>query len=392
MKKQLLFLIALVTFVTANAASPFTFSDSKYYKLDETTKTATLSNAAGTASPPKQNSLPATVIIPDAIEKDGETYTVTGISDGYFRTKQQYTKEIILPSTLKSIGSSCFLGLTSLTGIDLPDGLESIGKQAFNNLSNLTGTLNVPASVKSVGNKAFAGTGFSEVVINSPDTWDAGQEDASWFYGCPNLANVSIPSTWTLIPRGTFQNCTKLTEIALPENLETIGRSAFAGSALTEVTIPASVTSIANYAFSSSALKSVNIQGDDNPLSIGMGAFNTASPLEEVRISRRTPPAYVDYDRDEQSVESSESLKTDASTEIYLDNAAKDQIDAYKDSMPSLANQIVEGVSGVTSIEADAATPVRYFMINGVEVNPMTLTSGMYIKVEGPKTSKIIIK
>lgn len=45
--------------------------------------------------------------------------------------------EIILPSTLKEIGNSCFYGCSSLVEIQIPNSVESIGTNAFSSCSKL---------------------------------------------------------------------------------------------------------------------------------------------------------------------------------------------------------------------------------------------------------------
>ena len=48
----------------------------------------------------------------------------------------------------------------------------------------------------------------------------------------------------------TFQNCTSLTSVTIPDSVTSIGNTAFLGcTSLTSITIPDSVTSIGEYAF-----------------------------------------------------------------------------------------------------------------------------------------------
>lgn len=46
-------------------------------------------------------------------------------------------REIILPSTLKTIESQAFIGCTNLTEIEIPSSVETIGDDAFGSCSNL---------------------------------------------------------------------------------------------------------------------------------------------------------------------------------------------------------------------------------------------------------------
>lgn len=110
------------------------------------------------------------------------------------------------------------------------------------------------------------------------------------FQYCTEIQRASLPSTLTKIGDAAFyQNDTKigftagLTEIILPNNLKTLGKSAFAHNALTEITIPASVTEWESYAFTDcSKLKKVTVQSS----LIGSFAFTHCSSLSELIISK----------------------------------------------------------------------------------------------------------
>ncbi len=75
---------------------------------------------------------------------------------------------------------------------------------------------------------------------------------ASFFYQCPRLARVVLPSTLEKIESYAFWGCTALQEINLEEcrRLQQIGDSAFEGcSALNEVMLPLSIQKIGSAAF-----------------------------------------------------------------------------------------------------------------------------------------------
>lgn len=61
--------------------------------------------------------------------------------------------EVILPSTLQTIGTGAFSSCSSLTKVELPDGLVSINGSAF--LSTALPSVYIPESVTTVGTRAF---------------------------------------------------------------------------------------------------------------------------------------------------------------------------------------------------------------------------------------------
>lgn len=71
------------------------------------------------------------------------------------------------------------------------------------------------------------------------------------FKGNTDVKSVEIPQEITSIGESAFDNCTNLGEVVFAENsiLKTIGKAAFKGASFNKINIPASVTSIGNYAF-----------------------------------------------------------------------------------------------------------------------------------------------
>ncbi len=63
------------------------------------------------------------------------------------------------------------------------------------------------------------------------------------------ISSVTLPGSITHIGEYAFAECTALTSVAIPENVITIGGSAFANAGITSLTIPENVTSIGYFAF-----------------------------------------------------------------------------------------------------------------------------------------------
>jgi hypothetical protein len=158
--------------------------------------------------------------------------------------------------------------------------VTAIEGYAFQRNNLLTG-ITVPATVTSLGSDAFAECG-NLTTVSLPNTITS---MGSWvFYKCSNLTTVNIPASaeLTRLPEYTFLNCTSLADIIIPDNIKTIGYSAFNGcKALTSIYIPATVTTIESNAFADcNALEKVITPSITAWCSISYTGYNaTSNPL-----------------------------------------------------------------------------------------------------------------
>ena len=164
-------------------------------------------------------------------------------------------KDLVIPNSVTSIGSSAFYCCVGLTSVSIPNSVTSIGEKAFYDCSGLT-SVTIPNSVTSIG--------------------------AGVFRGCTGLTSVTIPNSVTSIGESAFYYCTGLTSVTIPNSVASIGDYAFACCrGLTSITIPNSVTSIGEDAFSScSSLTSITIPNGR----IGERAFYGCTGLTSVTI------------------------------------------------------------------------------------------------------------
>ena len=150
----------------------------------------------------------------------------------------RYLPEIVIPSSVTSIGYSAFSFCDSLSEIVIPSSVTSIGDSAFSWCRFLSEIV-IPSSVTSIGDRAFSlCRSLSEIVIPFSVT----SIGDSAFYGCDSLSKVVIPSSVTSIGKDAFFRCDSLSEIVIPSSVTSIGDWAFSScSSLKYISIPKSV-------------------------------------------------------------------------------------------------------------------------------------------------------
>lgn len=178
-------------------------------------------------------------------------YTYTVDSDGNATITAVDTAisgDVVIPSEIEGyavteIGEKAFQNCVNITEVTIPECITKIGSKAFYRCFNIS-TLNFNAI-----NCSSAGGSFSYMVeggTNNPLS--------------PILKTINIGNKVENIPPYAFYACSQVTEIVLPESVETISEYAFAGCGITSLEIPKNVSYIGGYAFAYCAsLESVEI-------------------------------------------------------------------------------------------------------------------------------------
>lgn len=255
-------LIILMSFLSVMASASDTEINGVYYRIDNSSGTASV------VSSPMDAKYSGDVIIPETIFLESVEYVVTSIDrDAFFYCpdllsvtigdnvikigKMAFSacnnlSDVMFGKRIEKIDDSAFSGCTALRTINLPGGIETIGESAF---SGCTGLLSVslPGSLTQIKNMAF----YCCVALESIDIPSGITEISDFtFYGCSGLKSIKFPAELIRIGDGSFYGCTSLESLNLPSGIVSIGEAAFAlCEALKELIIPEGFKTIEKMAF-----------------------------------------------------------------------------------------------------------------------------------------------
>ncbi len=432
MKKILLFFVGVLTLgVTARAADGDVFTVDRYFTytvISEAEHTVSLSYYKNSSFSP------SSIIIPSEVTNNSVKYAVTEIGERAFynNTNNTVLGTVLIPNSVTIIGDEAFRSCTKLENMRIPNSVTKIGNMAFFGcpLKSVT----IPESVTEIGVGAFSNKYLQEINVSEGNTAYVVVDDILYtkdmalllqcptskttynvpnsvteirdyaFYECSKLTSITIPNSVTIIGNDAFYGCSELTSMAIPNSVTEIGYRAFYWCMkLTSIVIPSSVTIIGDYAFGyCAALTSVTLPNSlaaisygmfwschslttvtipESVISIGGYAFRSCGKLATVNCYAVNPPGVGIYAFDGVNI-----------FDVALHVVPK-AIAAYLNAEVWQYFNIDSNLSGIEDIEADGSdAPVEYFNLNGVRVNGEALTPGLYIKRQGGKATKVLVK
>lgn len=183
------------------------------------------------------------LIIPDSVEEIGESafYGCSGfdgtlklskrlseIKAGTFVNCSNLVGELVIYGNIKSVNG--FYNCRKLTSLILEEGVEKI--YSFGYCTGFKGELVLPKSLKYIGTGAFSYcTGFTGTLVIPKDTKLDYYENEDYnnnFHGCANIEKIIIEEGVTYIPTQCFMDCRKVRDIYIPDSVIFIGKNIFA--------------------------------------------------------------------------------------------------------------------------------------------------------------------
>lgn len=242
--------------------------------------TATVTNAAGEKKS-------ATI----HVRAEQADYADFVIEDGVLTGYRGESTNLSIPNDVTSIADGVFSG-SDIQSVVIPASVTAIGNEAFRSTHNLAKvTFAKGSKLTSIGDSAFYGT-QGLAAIDVPEGVTSMGKQA---FAVSAVQRVSLPNSLTYLPESAFEDSMSLSNLTVSDGLTSIGASAFdACSALNKIKVrsadgttreglPASLATIGDKAFNGARLQSVQLPASVRI--IGANAFASNASLKTLGLN-----------------------------------------------------------------------------------------------------------
>ncbi len=221
------------------------------------------------------------IVIPESVEYEGKTYSVTSIGENAFYGCSGLSS-VSIPNSVSSIGFQAFYGCSGMTSVTIPNSVIYIYNWAFYGCSGLT-SVTFPNNVITIGDDAFENTAWYD---NQPDGLVyAGKMVYKYKGEMPANTDITLEDGTLGITGRGFSNCSALTSVTIPNSVTFISGSQFYNTAWYDNQPDGLVyAGKVAYTYKGNKLANTNIILEDGTLGIAGGAFTNCSGLTSVSI------------------------------------------------------------------------------------------------------------
>ena len=250
MKKQILFIFAMLVAASARAAVGDTFTASTaegvtmtFSVTDEENKTCQVGSdfaeccvsqdtRGALTIPQTANGYEVTAIAPFAFyhcRLNAIVIPESVMEIGEYAFYFSYLESIEIPLGVTVLKANTFEYCVALSSVTLHEGIESVERSCFKDCKSLH-SIALPQSLRTIGHNAFQGCQSLEEM-----TIPEGVEEipAAAFVECGALRDVRLPESLKRIDDMAFLDCRSLDSISLPSGLTELGRVVFGYGPLT---------------------------------------------------------------------------------------------------------------------------------------------------------------
>ena len=181
-----------------------------------------------------------------------------------------------IPNTITEIGEEAFCGCIGVKEMVIPESCVIIGKGAFAQMTGLE-DITFPSDLEELPSRALVGCKIKNV--NLPQNLKS--IGGSAFSACYDLETIVLPDSLEVIGERAFNSCTALKSIKLPTHLKEIGEEAFTKSGIEFVEFPNSLETIGRNAFNQCE-SLIGVRINENLNNIGTSVFGSCIRLAEI--------------------------------------------------------------------------------------------------------------